>query len=221
MTRVERHGIGMTSQRTRDRLVERLRRHGIQDERVLEAISQVPRHLFVEEALASRAYEDKALPIGSGQTISQPYVVALMAQALVSEAAGLHKVLEIGTGSGYQAAILAQLVENVFTIERIDELWRLARRRFRELGLRNIRTRCLDGHQGWPAYAPYQAIMVTAAARRVPEPLFEQLTEDGVLVAPVGPPGSQELTVFRRDGAGFIRKSLGQVTFVPLRGGLA
>ena len=217
MTRAELQGIGMTSQRTRNRLVDRLRRHGIQDETVLNAIATVPRHLFVEEALASRAYEDTALPIGAGQTISQPLVVAQMTQELVSAGKKPHKVLEVGTGSGYQAAILAQLVEQVFTIERIDELWRLARRKFRSLGLRNIRTRCLDGHLGWPANAPYDAIMITAAARTVPEALFEQLADDGgILIAPIGPNGHQELRVYCRQGGDFRQRGLGDVSFVPL-----
>ena len=217
MTRAELQGIGMTSQRTRNRLVDRLRRHGVHDETVLNAIRTVPRHMFVEEALASRAYEDTALPIGAGQTISQPLVVAQMTQELISAGKPPRTVLEVGTGSGYQAAVLAQLIEQVFTIERIDELWRLARRKFRSLGLRNIRTRCLDGHQGWPANAPYDAIMITAAARSVPEALFAQLAEDGgVLVAPVGPEGRQELRVYCRRGADFQQKGLGDVSFVPL-----
>ncbi len=213
-------GIGMTSQRTRDRLVRRLRDHGIADEIVLTAIATVPRHLFVDEALGSRAYEDTALPIGRSQTISQPYVVALMTQALIA-AGRPHKVLEIGTGSGYQAAILAQVADQVFSVERIDELSRLARRRFRKLGLRNIRAKVADGHDGWPENAPYDGIIVTAACSAVPPALFQQLADGGVLVAPVGEPGYQRLLSFRRREDDLEQDELGGVTFVPLLPGLS
>ncbi len=151
-------GIGMTSQGTRDRLVQRLRNNGIQDEKVLQAVATIPRHEFVDEALSSRAYEDTALPIGLSQTISQPWVVAKMTEAILDGGAPL-KVLEVGTGSGYQAAILASLVPKVFTVERIEELLKLARRRFHKLGLHNIYTRYADGHLGWPSQAPFDGII--------------------------------------------------------------
>ncbi|MDJ0657288.1 MAG: protein-L-isoaspartate(D-aspartate) O-methyltransferase [Xanthomonadales bacterium] len=213
-------GIGMTSQRTRDRLVRRLADGGISDPRVLDAIASVPRHLFVDEALATRAYEDTALPIGRGQTISQPFVVALMTQALLTRGP-LEKVLEVGTGSGYQAAVLSHVANQVFTIERIDELSRQARRRFRQSGLRNIRAKQGDGYQGWPQNAPYDGIMVTAAAGEVPEPLFEQLADGGILVAPVGPQNSvQRLLQYTRRGDRFEREDLGGVAFVPLLPGM-
>ena len=167
-------GIGMTSQGTRDRLVRRLREHGIRDESVLRAIGSTPRHEFVDEALASRAYEDTALPIGLGQTISQPWVVAKMTEAVL-DGGSPQKVLEVGTGSGYQAAILACLVPQVFTVERIEELLKLARRRFHKIGLNNIYTRYADGHLGWPSQAPFDGIVVTAAATHVPVELIDQL----------------------------------------------
>ena len=215
----EARGLGMTSQRARDRLIERLKKDGIADRRVLEIMRRVPRHLFIEEALASRAYEDTALPIGQAQTISQPWVVARMSEALIE-----HKlpasVLEIGTGSGYQAAVLAALVEQVYTIERIEELLRSARRRFRKLGIDNIRSRHDDGNLGWSEHAPFDAIILTAAGDLVEPSLFDQLAEDGVLVAPVGPPGAQVLTRYRRDGTDWKGENLGGVSFVPLLGGL-
>ncbi|MGD9389013.1 MAG: protein-L-isoaspartate(D-aspartate) O-methyltransferase, partial [Thioalkalispiraceae bacterium] len=163
-------GIGMTSQRTRDRLVQRLKEEGIQDDRVLEVIRSMPRHLFVDEALASRAYEDTALPIGHGQTISQPYVVARMTEALLA-AGPLQRVLEVGTGSGYQSAILSQLVEQLFTVERIEPLLERARKKLFDLGLRNIRYCLSDGSWGWQQHAPYDGIIVTAAPEEVPEAL--------------------------------------------------
>lgn len=213
-------GIGMTSQRTRDRLVKRLRDHGISDERVLDAVAGVPRHLFVDEALGTRAYEDTALPIGRGQTISQPYVVALMTQALLSHGE-IKSVLEVGTGSGYQAAILSLVALQVFTVERIDELSRQARRRFRKMGLRNIRAKQGDGYLGWEQNAPYDAIIVTAAAADVPDALFQQLADGGILVAPVGPRGAyQRLVQYVRRGDNFDRQDLGGVAFVPLLPGL-
>ncbi len=216
----EARGLGMTSQRARDRLIERLKAEGIQDRRVLEVIGRLPRHLFVEEALASRAYEDTALPIGLGQTISQPWVVARMTEAAIE-----HKlpetVLEIGTGSGYQAAVLASLVKSVYTVERIEELLRNARRRFRKLGFENIRSKHDDGKLGWAAHAPFDAILLTAADDHVAVALMEQLAPDGVLIAPVGPPGAQQLKRFRRNGDGeIVQENLGAVSFVPLLGGL-
>ncbi|HEX5755821.1 MAG TPA: protein-L-isoaspartate(D-aspartate) O-methyltransferase [Arenimonas sp.] len=208
-------GQGMTSQRARDRLVERLRSDGgIRDERVLTAIRTVPRHLFIDEALASRAYEDTALPIGCGQTISQPWVVARMSEALI-ETRLPKRVLEIGTGSGYQAAVLATLGIEVFSVERIEELLRVARRRFRNLGL-NIRTRHDDGRIGWPEYAPFDAIIVTAAGPALDQALLDQLADDGCLVAPVGGPNGQRLLRLRREGESIASEDLGGVVFVPL-----
>ena len=213
-------GIGMTSQGTRDRLVQRLRKNGIKDERVLKAIATVPRHEFVDEALSSRAYEDTALPIGQSQTISQPWVVAKMTEALLDGGAP-QKVLEVGTGSGYQAAILASLVPKVFTVERIEELLKLARRRFHNLGMHNIYTRYADGHLGWPSQAPFDGIVVTAAATGLPEELIPQLRIGGVLVTPVEKSGAQRLLAIRRTEEGFDQEDLGGVIFVPLLSGLS
>jgi len=209
----------MTSQRARDRLIERLKSEGISDRRVLDVLGRLPRHLFVEEALASRAYEDTALPIGLGQTISQPWVVARMTEAVIEHALP-EKVLEIGTGSGYQAAVLASMVKSVYTVERIEELLRNARRRFRKLGFENIRSKHADGKLGWPEHAPFDAIMLTAADDHVATALTAQLAPNGVLVAPVGPPGAQQLKRFRRNGDDVIQENLGAVSFVPLLGGL-
>ncbi len=211
-------GIGMTSENTRQRLVDRLRAKGIADERVLAAIAETPRHLFVDEALSSRAYEDTALPIGRGQTISQPHVVALMTQAILGDKAP-GKVLEIGTGSGYQAAILARLASQVFTTERIGELVRSARQRFHTLGIHNIYTRHADGLQGWPTQAPFDAIVVTAGGV-IPQGLLEQLAEGGVLVAPQQENGYQRLIRTTRTSSGFECEDLGMVIFVPLLEGL-
>ena len=208
-------GIGMTSQGTRDRLVRRLRENGISNEKVLKAVATTPRHEFVDEALSSRAYEDTALPIGQSQTISQPWVVARMTEAVL-ECGQVDKILEVGTGSGYQAAILASLVPKVFTVERIDELLKLARRRFHKLGLHNIYTRYADGHLGWPSQAPFDGIVVTAAAREIPGELLEQLRVGGVMVAPVERRGMQRLIATRRTEDGFEEEDLGGVIFVPL-----
>lgn len=212
------HGIGMTSEGTRERLVRRLRDKGISDERVLEAIRNTPRHLFVDEALSSRAYEDTALPIGRGQTISQPFVVAMMTQAALGEGR-LGKVLEIGTGSGYQAAILARLADKVFTTERIGELQRSARQRFHRMGLHNVYTRHADGLDGWPSQAPFDAIVVTAGGH-IPDSLYEQLAEGGVLVAPEDAGLYQQLVRITRTARGYDREELGAVSFVPLLQGL-
>lgn len=213
------NGQGMTSQRARDRLVERLRSEGgIRDERVLSAQRTVPRHLFIDEALASRAYEDTALPIGNGQTISQPWVVAKMTEALIEH--GIPKrVLEIGTGSGYQAAVLATLGIEVFTVERIDELLRMARRRFRNLGL-NLRTKHDDGRLGWPEHAPFDAIIVTAAGAALDPALLNQLADGGTLVAPIGGAISQNLLRLRKSPEGIVQDDLGKVVFVPLVSGV-
>ncbi|AWV07834.1 protein-L-isoaspartate(D-aspartate) O-methyltransferase [Marilutibacter maris] len=211
-------GTGMTSQRVRDRLVERLREEGIRDERVLNAIRMVPRHLFVDEALATRAYEDTALPIGHGQTISQPWVVARMTEAVLSVAP--KKVLEIGTGSGYQAAILAALGLEVHTVERIGELLRVARKRFRSLGM-NVRSKHDDGHIGWPENGPFDAIMVTAAAPALVDALSAQLAPGGTLVAPVGGASSQSLVMLHKQSDGSLsQQALAPVVFVPLLSGM-
>jgi protein-L-isoaspartate(D-aspartate) O-methyltransferase len=212
-------GVGMTSQRVRDRLIERLRDSGIEDERVLNAVRTVPRHLFVDEALATRAYEDTALPIGHGQTISQPWVVAKMTEAVLRDAAP-KKVLEIGTGSGYQGAILAALGLEVYTVERIGDLLRTARKRFRTLGF-HVRSKHDDGRIGWPEYAPFDAIIVTAAAPALVDALTAQLAPGGTLVAPVGGSNAQSLMQLRRNPDGAIEEShLGPVVFVPLLSGL-
>jgi protein-L-isoaspartate(D-aspartate) O-methyltransferase len=216
----ENRGIGMTSQGTRDRLVQTLRNEGIKDERVLKAITQVPRHKFVDEALSSRAYENTALPIGQSQTISQPWIVARMTEALL-DGGNPQKVLEVGTGSGYQAAVLSHLVQTVFTVERIDELLKLARRRFHSLRLNNIYIRYADGHLGWPSQAPFDGIMVTAAAHSVPKELLDQLVVGGVLVIPVEKGGLQRLISVRRTEDGYEKTDLGGVIFVPLLSGLA
>ena len=216
----ENRGIGMTSQGTRDRLVQTLRHEGIKDERVLKAITQVPRHKFVDEALSSRAYENTALPIGQGQTISQPWIVARMTEAIL-DGGEPEKVLEVGTGSGYQAAVLSHLVPTVFTVERIDELLKLARRRFHNLRLNNIYLRYADGHLGWPSQAPFDGIIVTAVAQNVPQELLEQLRIGGLLVIPVEKNGQQRLVTVRRNEDGFEETDLGGVVFVPLLSGLA
>ena len=212
-------GSGMTSQRVRDRLVERLRGNGIRDERVLNAIRTVPRHLFVDEALAMRAYEDTALPIGHGQTISQPWVVAKMTEALIEDAMPA-KVLEIGTGSGYQAAVLAALGLEVHTVERIGELLRTARKRFRQLGM-NVRSKHDDGRIGWPENGPFDAIIVTAAAPALVDALTAQLAPGGCLIAPVGPSSSQSLLKLSKDADGVVtQQTLAPVVFVPLLSGM-
>jgi len=213
--KMDTHGIGMTSRRTRDRLILRLREEGIRDERVLEAILHVPRHVFVDEALASRAYEDTALPIGHGQTISQPYIVALMTQALLA-GGRLKKVLEVGTGSGYQTAVLAGLVDEIYSVERIEPLMKLARKRLREIGCRNVHIKLSDGSWGWKDHAPYDGIIVTAAPAAVPSALLEQLAPGGRLVIPVGGPTMQELLLVQQTDKGPIQERLELVNFVPL-----
>ncbi len=211
------NGIGMTSARTRERLVRRLGETGITHPAVLERIRSVPRHLFVDEALASRAYEDSALPIGQGQTISQPWVVALMTQALVADAElPLRKVLEVGTGCGYQTAVLSPFVRQLFTIERIGTLQQAARTRLNQLGFDNVRYRHGDGFKGWPGQAPFDGIIVAAAPAGVPPALLEQLAEGGRLVIPVGPSGQQDLVRFTRRGDDYQRELLSRVSFVPL-----
>jgi protein-L-isoaspartate(D-aspartate) O-methyltransferase len=209
-------GIGMTSARTRERLIQRLSEAGIRNPAVLERIRNVPRHLFVDEALASRAYEDSALPIGHGQTISQPYIVALMTQALLEGGAAPKKVLEVGTGCGYQTAVLSPLVRQIFTIERIGNLQRATRDRLKALGVDNVRYRHGDGFEGWPGQAPFDGILVTAAPLDIPRTLLDQLAVGGRLIIPVGPPGMQDLVRVTRTETGFQRESLCKVSFVPL-----
>jgi protein-L-isoaspartate(D-aspartate) O-methyltransferase len=211
-------GIGMTSARTRDRLVQRLREQGISNLTVLDRIRNVPRHIFVDEALGTRAYEDTALPIGFGQTISQPYIVARMTEALL-EGGPLLNVLEVGTGCGYQTAVLAPLVERVYTIERVEPLVARAKERIKELGIRNVRFRYGDGTLGWKAHAPFDGILVAAAPLVVPEELIKQLKVGGRLLVPVGSEGQQELIRFTRKEQRVERQSLGAVAFVPLLGG--
>jgi len=220
MTDLRLSGIGMTSARTRDRLVQRLREQGIANLAVLDRIRNVPRHIFVDEALGSRAYEDTALPIGYGQTISQPYIVARMTEALL-QAGAADSVLEVGTGCGYQTAVLAPLVARLYTIERIEPLLARARERLKELGLRNVRFRHGDGTLGWKAHAPFDGILVAAAPLTVPEALIRQLRVGGRLVVPIGPEGEQELVRITRREQGVQRESLGAVAFVPLLGGTA
>jgi len=213
-------GIGMTSARTRDRLVQRLRDQGITNLAVLDRVKNVPRHIFVDEALGSRAYEDTALPIGFGQTISQPYIVARMTEALL-EGGPLHNVLEVGTGCGYQTAVLSPLVDRIYTIERIEPLMIRARERIKELGIRNVRFRYGDGIAGWKAHSPFDGILVAAAPLSVPEALLQQLKIGGRLLVPVGPEGEQQLIRFTRKEQRIEKESLGPVAFVPLLGGMA
>ncbi len=215
---LQHRGIGMTSQRTRERLIQRLYEEGLSNAHVLETIRRTPRHLFVDEALAHRAYEDTALPIGNNQTISQPYMVARMSELLLA-AGPLDKVLEIGTGSGYQTAILAQLVERVFSVERIQSLQDKAKERLAQLNLRNVVFRWGDGWEGWNALGPYNGIIVTAAAANVPQALLEQLAPGGRLVIPVGAGDVQELLLIVREDDGFSRHVLDAVRFVPLLNG--
>ena len=211
-------GIGMTSQRTRDRLIQRLKEEGIVNPAVLEVIRNTPRHLFVDEALASRAYDDTSLPIGHGQTISQPYVVARMTEALLRDGP-LSKVLEVGTGSGYQAAVLAHVAKEVFTVERLAVLINSARRRFQDLRLRNIRVKHADGMIGWPEYAPFDGILATAAPEGVPQALLAQLAAGGRLVIPVGDANAQTLVLITRTPEGYQDEVLDKVSFVPMRAG--
>lgn len=214
----ERAGIGMTSARTRDRLVQRLKDQGIRSRDVLEQIRNVPRHLFVDEALASRAYEDTALPIGLGQTISQPFVVARMTEALLADFTG-ESVLEIGTGCGYQTMVLSPLVKKIYTVERIPELLKKTKQRLRDLDIYNVQFRHGDGWEGWNKYAPYDGIIVTAAAPEIPEKLLAQLAPGGRLIIPIGPQGRQELTMVIQSGDHYDQLSLGAVSFVPLVAG--
>ena len=212
------NGIGMTSARTRDRLIARLRSGGITNERVLERMRVVPRHLFVDEALASRAYEDTALPIGYGQTISQPYIVALMTQALIGERSDerpLGKVLEIGTGCGYQTAVLAPFARHIFSIERIQPLVERAKANLRALKIDNVSVRYGDGWRGWKSQGPFDGIIVAAAPESIPQAFYEQLADGGRLVIPAGGSRGQHLLCITRDGDAFHEQDLGLVSFVP------
>ena len=211
-------GIGMTSQRTRERLIQRLRDQGIENDRVLDVMRTTPRHLFVDEALASRAYEDTALPIGFSQTISQPFTVARMTEALVTNFEA-KKVLEIGTGSGYQTAILAQLVPEVYTVERIQGLQQRARKVLRELRLSNIRFKYDDGNMGWEEQAPFDGIIVTAAPKEIPETLLHQLALGGRMLIPSGESGKQVLRMIVKTAEGYEESILENVQFVPMLGG--
>ena len=213
-------GIGMTSQRTRDRLISRLQQQGIDDERVLDAMRRVPRHIFVDEALAHRAYEDTALPIGFGQTISQPYIVALMTQLLLQDGMP-SSVLEIGTGCGYQTAILATIFPQVYSVERIEALYLQARQRMVELEFYNVQLRHTDGIAGWPnpSYR-FDRIIMTAACSEIPEALVAQLNPNGVMVLPFDDGRSQTMTKITRGRDGLVSEALGKVIFVPLLPGL-
>jgi protein-L-isoaspartate(D-aspartate) O-methyltransferase len=212
-------GIGMTSQRTRARMVERLREKGIRDERVLAAMAGVPRHLFVEEALASRAYEDTALPIGFSQTISQPFVVARMIESVLTDKP--KNVLEVGTGCGYQAAVLAQLFPEAYSVERIKALLERARANLLPLRLKNLRLAHGDGYAGLEKAAPFQAIVVAAASRQVPEVLLRQLAPGGRMILPLHEGAAQRLVLYERNGRGFLESELDPVRFVPMKMGKA
>lgn len=212
-------GIGMTSRRTRQRLIKRLRDEGIKNERVLSVMEQIPRHIFVDEALASRAYEDTALPIGHNQTISQPFVVALMTELLLNSNPIPRNVLEIGTGSGYQTAVLGRLMEQVNSIERIEVLQRQAMNRLYDLRVKNVRYRSDDGSIGWQEHAPYDGIIVTAAPTDIPNALLEQLSQGGRLVSPVGEQSRQRLVVITRDEDVFTQEEYDWVRFVPMMSG--
>ncbi|MFK8019490.1 MAG: protein-L-isoaspartate(D-aspartate) O-methyltransferase [Pseudomonadales bacterium] len=208
----------MTSERTRERLIQRLREQGIRDEKVLDVLRATPRHIFLDEALSHRAYEDCALPIGFEQTLSQPYIVARMTELLLAQGP-LQNVLEIGTGSGYQTAVLAQLVTKVYSVERIRPLQEKARKRLRVMELRNVNMRHADGFQGWESAAPFEAIISTAAPARIPQAFFDQLAIGGRLVTPVGE-SQQELQVVTRTESGLEVSCIEPVRFVPLRTGV-
>jgi protein-L-isoaspartate(D-aspartate) O-methyltransferase len=212
-------GIGMTSQRTRDRLIQRLQEQGVTDHAVLEVIRSTPRHIFLDEALAHRAYEDTALPIGFQQTLSQPYIVARMTELLLADGPR-KKVLEVGTGSGYQTVVLAQLCDRIYTVERIKALQDKARDRFRLLGLRNVQCKVADGGFGWPEQGFYDGIISTAAPTRVPEELVAQLAEGGRLVIPVGDGHKQVLKLIVRTADGIESRDVETVKFVPLQSGV-
>ncbi len=212
-------GIGMTSRRARERMIARLREQGVAHPDVLRVMLETPRHLFVEEALASRVYEDTALPIGFNQTISQPYIVARMTELLL-ESGPLDKVLEVGTGSGYQTAILAQLVKRVYSVERIYPLQQRARQHLQELQLRNVRFKHSDGGWGWEEYAPYDAILAAAAPSEIPETLLAQMARRSVMIIPVGQGDRQILKRVTRNESGFRVEDIEPVNFVPFLPGI-
>ena len=212
-------GIGMTSQRTRARMLERLRAQGVTDEVVLAAMNDIPRHIFVDEALSSRAYEDISLPIGFGQTISQPYTVARMVE-LARSGRPTPKALEIGTGCGYQAAVMARVAKEVYSVERIAPLIAKARKNLREIRINNVKVKYADGTLGLAEFAPYDAIIMAAAATHLPPELMDQLSLGGRLVMPIGTE-TQKLTVVERTADGFQQKEYETVKFVPLLGGTA
>lgn len=212
-------GIGMTSRRTRERMVARLREQGIRNSDVLQVMLETPRHLFVEEAFASRAYEDTALPIGFNQTISQPYIVARMTELLLA-AGPLDKILEVGTGSGYQTAILAQLVNRVYSVERIYPLQQRARRCLQDLNIRNVRLKHSDGGWGWDEYGPYDGILAAAAPSEIPETLLTQMGRRSVMIIPVGQGRTQTLKRITRSESGFAAEEIEPVTFVPFLTGV-
>jgi protein-L-isoaspartate(D-aspartate) O-methyltransferase len=214
-------GIGMTSARTRDRLIQRLQDQGISNLAVLDRIRNGPPHIFVDEALASRAYEDTALPIGFSQTISQPYIVARMTEALIEGGRKPGKVLEVGTGCGYQTAVLAPLVKKIYSIERIAPLAKRAKATLKELGINNVMVKHGDGTVGWKSQKPFDGILVAAAPLAVPDALFAQLANRGRLIVPVGPEGAQQLIRFTRNDDRVEREVLGAVAFVPMLGGMA
>ncbi len=219
MTPLQLQGIGMTSQRTRDRLVNRLIERGIKNPDVLEVMANTPRHIFVDEALSHRAYEDTALPIGYGQTISQPYIVARMTEILLRQGP-LESVLEIGTGCGYQAVILSQLVNRVYSVERIAPLQKKAKQRMQLLRVHNVKCQHSDGNWGWPDEGPYDAILSAAAPDHVPVQLAEQLKVGGQLIIPIGDDRQQHLTLVTRTEEGFEKETIEEVKFVPMLTGL-
>ncbi|MEZ5492179.1 MAG: protein-L-isoaspartate(D-aspartate) O-methyltransferase [Gammaproteobacteria bacterium] len=220
MSKPNLNGIGMTSQRTRERLIGRLMEQGVKNHRVLDIMRTTPRHIFLDEALSHRAYEDVALPIGYGQTISQPFIVARMTEALVNTGS-LGRVLEIGTGCGYQTAVIAQLADQVFSVERIKPLLERARKNLKLLGLRQVELKFADGTLGWREKGPFDAILTTAAPQQIPGELFGQLAEGGRLIIPVGGEAGQELQLITRHGDEFHTESLQKVRFVPLLSGKA
>lgn len=212
-------GIGMTSRRTRERMIMRLREQGIANTKVLAVMAETPRHIFVDEALESRAYEDTALPIGHNQTISQPYIVAKMTELLL-ESGPLARVLEIGTGCGYQTAVLAKLVGQLYSVERIAPLMKKARDTLWELNIKTVGFKHSDGSWGWPEHAPYDGILVAAAPLEIPESLLAQMAVGGVMVIPVGPEGMQELHRITRTDQGFTDEIIERVAFVPFLSGV-
>ena len=211
-------GIGMTSQRTRNRLIQRLRDRGIENQQVLDVMASTPRHIFIDEALAHRAYEDTSLPIGNGQTISQPYIVAKMTELLLA-AGPLNNVLEVGTGSGYQTAILAPLVKKLYSVERIEPLLNKARQRIRQLKLNNVSFKLSDGHWGWEQSGPYDGIIAAAAPEEIPQGLLDQMAEGGRMILPVGGE-KQSLVLVTRSGDKWQRTVLEEVKFVPFLAGI-